>query len=219
MVNLVELIEKGGLVTYPLIFCSIVSLAVIMEKLWRLRGVVSSIEDLTLSVIPTLTQGNLESALFICGNYKRSPMASTYRDLLSSGRNQSLRQATDLMEEKRFEEVHKLKGHLWMLGTIGSSAPFIGLLGTVIGIIKSFHSMSVMGTGGFSVVAAGISEALIATALGLIVAIFAVIFYNYFQIRIGSINAEMKINSTKFLEAYKEWRYAYGTIRQARREV
>jgi biopolymer transport protein ExbB len=219
MVNLIGLIEKGGLVTYPLIFCSIISLAVIMEKFWKLRGVVSSTEDLTLSVIPTLIQGNIQSALFICGKYKRSPMASTFRDLLSSGRNQSLRQANDLIEEKRFEEVHKLKGHLWMLGTIGSSAPLIGLLGTVIGIIKSFHSMSIMGTGGFSVVASGISEALIATALGLVVAIFAVIFYNYFQIRIGSINAELKINASKFLDAYKEWRYAYGINRQVGREV
>ncbi|MGH7889991.1 MAG: MotA/TolQ/ExbB proton channel family protein, partial [Thermodesulfobacteriota bacterium] len=116
--------------------------------------------------------------------------------LLSLGRNKSLSQAANSMEEKRFEEVHKLKQRLWILGTIGGSAPFIGLPGTVVGIIKSFHSMSVVGTGGFSVVAGGISEALIATALGLIVAIVAVVFYNYFQIRINSINAELKINSS-----------------------
>jgi len=219
MENLVELIKEGGLATYPLIFCSIVSLAVIIEKFWNLRGIVPSTEELTVSIIPSLTQGNLEASLFICGNYKRSPMSRIYRSLLSSERTRSLRQATDLMEEKRFEEVHKLKERLWMLGTIGSSAPFIGLLGTVIGIIKSFHSMSVMGTGGFSVVAAGISEALIATALGLVVAIIAVIFYNYFQIRINVINAELKIHSSKFLEAYKEWRHTHGTNRQAGREV
>jgi biopolymer transport protein ExbB len=219
MGNLAELIEKGGLVTYPLIFCSIICLAVIMEKFWNLRGIVSSTEELTDSIITSLNQENQESSLFICGNYKRSPMAGIYGYLLSLGRNKSLKQATDLIEEKRFEEVHKLKKHLWILGTIGSSAPFIGLLGTVIGIIKSFHSMSVMGTGGFSVVAAGISEALIATALGLVVAIIAVIFYNYFQITINSVNAELKINSYKFLEAYKEWRHIYGINRQAGREV
>lgn len=219
MGNLLELIEKGGLVAYPLIVCSIISVAVIMEKFWNLRGIISSTEELTATIIPSLNQEDQESPLFICGNYKQSPMATIYGYLLSLGRNKSLKQATDLIEEKRFEEVHKLKDHLWILGTIGSSAPFIGLLGTVIGIIKSFHSMSVVGTGGFSVVAAGISEALIATALGLVVAIVAVISYNYFQIRINAINAELKINSSKFFEAYKEWRHSHGSIRQAGREV
>ena len=85
-----------------------------------------------------------------------------------------------------FEETQKLKKHLWILGTVASSAPFIGLLGTVVGIIKSFESMAIAGTGGFAVVAAGISEALVATALGLAVAIIAVIFYNYFQTRIAN---------------------------------
>lgn len=219
MWNLVELLEKGGLVAYPLIVCSIVSVTVIMEKFWNLHGIISSTEELTATIIPSLNQENQESSLYICGNYKRSPFASIYGYLLSLGRNKSLKQATDLLEEKRFEEVHRLKERLWILGTIGSSAPFIGLLGTVIGIIKSFHSMSVAGAGGFSVVAAGISEALIATALGLVVAIVAVVFYNYFQIRTNDINTELKINSSKFLESYKEWRHAYGVNRQVGREV
>jgi biopolymer transport protein ExbB len=219
MWDLAELIGKGGLVAYPLIFCSVVSLAVILEKFWNLRGIVSSTEELTDAIVPSLNKENQESYLYICGNYKRSPFASVYGYLLSLGRNKSLKQATDFIEEKRFEEVHKLRGRLWILGTIGSSAPFIGLLGTVVGIIKSFHSMSVMGTGGFSVVAAGISEALIATALGLVVAIIAVVFYNYFQTTVNGVNVELKINSYKFLEAYKEWRHANGINRQAGREV
>src|SRR5438094_4201896 len=71
-----------------------------------------------------------------------------------------------------------------MLGTIGSAAPFIGLFGTVMGIIRAFHHMAIAGTGGFAVVAGGISEALIATALGLAVGIIAVVCYNYFQARV-----------------------------------
>jgi biopolymer transport protein ExbB len=98
-----------------------------------------------------------------------------------------------------FEETQKLKKHLWILGTVASSAPFIGLLGTVVGIIKSFESMAIAGTGGFAVVAAGISEALVATALGLAVAIIAVIFYNYFQTRIGNLNALFRIQVAKVL--------------------
>jgi biopolymer transport protein ExbB/TolQ len=73
-------------------------------------------------------------------------------------------------------------------------------LGTVVGIIKAFESMAVAGTGGFAVVAAGISEALVATALGLAVAIIAVIFYNYFQTRISTLNGLFRIQVAKILQ-------------------
>jgi len=86
-----------------------------------------------------------------------------------------------------FEETQKLKKHLWILGT-------------VVGIIKSFESMAIAGTGGFAVVAAGISEALVATALGLAVAIIAVIFYNYFQTRIATLNGLFRIEVAKILQ-------------------
>jgi len=98
-----------------------------------------------------------------------------------------------------FEETQNLKKNLWILGTVASSAPFIGLLGTVVGIIKAFENMAVAGTGGFAVVAAGISEALVATALGLAVAIIAVIFYNYFQTRIANLNGQFRIQVSKVL--------------------
>ncbi len=108
--------------------------------------------------------------------------------------------ASALAAEAMFEEAQKMRKHLWILGTVASSAPFIGLLGTVIGIIKSFENMAIVGTGGFTVVAAGISEALVATALGLGVAIIALIFYNYFQTRIGNLNGLFRIQVGKILQ-------------------
>jgi biopolymer transport protein ExbB/TolQ len=105
--------------------------------------------------------------------------------------------------ERRFEEMERLKGSLWILGTVASSAPFIGLFGTVVGIVKAFHHMAVLGSGGFAVVAGGISEALIATALGLVVAIVALIFYNYFQIRLDRIEAALTIGGARLLEALR----------------
>ena len=101
-----------------------------------------------------------------------------------------------------FEETQHLRKHLWILGTVASSAPFIGLFGTVVGIIKAFESMAVSGTGGFAVVAAGISEALVATALGLGVAIIALVFYNYFQTRIGSLMALFRIQVARVLRHF-----------------
>ena len=82
-----------------------------------------------------------------------------------------------------------------------TSAPFVGLFGTVVGILKAFQSMSVAGTGGFKVVSQGIAAALVATAAGLLVAIYAVIAYNYFVSRIGSIAMQYKLYSEEFLAA------------------
>jgi biopolymer transport protein ExbB len=216
--NVLKLIEQGGIATYPLIFCSIIIVAVISERLFALRGVVPSTQRVTSLVVPLVAQGDFDSALFICSKYKKSLLASIYYFLLSSGKDKTLKQISDQLEEKKFEEVQDLKQNVWILGTIGSSAPFIGLFGTVVGIIKSFHNMAQLGTGGFSVVAGGISEALIATAMGLVVAIVAVIAYNYFQTKIATINTVVKINSVKFLEAYKEGRRLNGN-REAGRKV
>jgi len=85
--------------------------------------------------------------------------------------------------------------------SIGSSAPFIGLFGTVVGIMRAFHSMAIVGTGGFGVVAGGISEALIATALGLAIGIVALVFYNYLQNRVERIDGALRIGSARLLEA------------------
>ena len=108
------------------------------------------------------------------------------------------------MERRRLEQSAELRRNLWILGTIGSSAPFIGLFGTVVGIIRSFTSMSEAGAGGFAVVSAGISEALVATAAGILVAVIAVIFYNYFQIRVGKYQFQLKMLSEEMLEVWDQ---------------
>ncbi|MDZ7343353.1 MAG: MotA/TolQ/ExbB proton channel family protein, partial [candidate division KSB1 bacterium] len=95
------------------------------------------------------------------------------------------------------EEKMKLERYLSILGTMGNIAPFIGLLGTVIGIIRAFHDLAVSGSGGPSVVSAGIAEALITTAAGLVVAIPAVIAYNYFLRRVGTIMSEIEAATKK----------------------
>jgi biopolymer transport protein ExbB/TolQ len=91
----------------------------------------------------------------------------------------------------------KLERYLSILGTLGNIAPFIGLFGTVVGIIRAFRDLAVSGSGGPSVVAAGISEALITTAAGLVVAIPAVIAYNYFLRRVGTVMTEIEAASKK----------------------
>src|SRR6186713_1196528 len=123
--NVWSLIQQGALSTYPLLFCSVLVVAIALERAWALRGVIAQAGKLVGVIAPALSRGDLAAAQGALGN------------------------------------------------TSASAAPFIGLFGTVMGIIRSFHTMAIAGTGGFAIVAGGISEALIATALGLAVGIVA----------------------------------------------
>jgi biopolymer transport protein ExbB/TolQ len=101
--------------------------------------------------------------------------------------------------------VASFKRYLWALGTVGSSAPFVGLFGTVVGILKAFQAISMAGgAGGFKVVSAGIAAALVATAAGLLVAIYAIIAYNYFVAKVNQIGVQYKLFAEEFLFALGE---------------
>ena len=197
--DLIEIIHKGAIATYPLILLSIISVTVVLERLWSLRNISSLTLRITESLLEPIKKGQRDLAIAICKQNAHSPAARIFLNTLSQEGSHSMDAVNTFASEAMFEETQKLKKHLWILGTVASSAPFIGLLGTVVGIIKSFESMAIAGTGGFAVVAAGSSEALVATALGLAVAIIAVIFYNYFQTRIGNINALFRIQVAKVL--------------------
>jgi biopolymer transport protein ExbB len=94
-----------------------------------------------------------------------------------------------------------MKRGIWMIGTVGSLAPFVGLFGTVIGIIRAFSVMADAGGGGFAVVASSLSEALIATAAGLGVAIVALLFFNYLNSSIAGINQVLARASERMVQA------------------
>lgn len=195
--NFVQIIQQGAIATYPLILMSIISLTVIFERLWSLRNIGAATIRITDSILEPTRKGQRDLAIAICKQNSNCPAGRIFLNLLEQG---VAARAGEAATEAMFEETQKLKKNLWILGTVASSAPFIGLLGTVVGIIKSFESMAVAGTGGFAVVAAGISEALVATALGLGVAIIAVIFYNYFQTRIATLNGLFRIQVAKVLQ-------------------
>lgn len=194
--DLIDIIHKGAIATYPLILMSIISVTVIFERLWSLKSIGSVTLRITESILEPIRKGQRDLAIAICKQNSNWPAGRIFLNVLDR-ETSGLEVANSFATEAMFEETQKLKKHLWILGTVASSAPFIGLLGTVVGIIKSFESMAVAGTGGFAVVAAGISEALVATALGLGVAIIAVMFYNYFQTRISTLNGLFRIQVGK----------------------
>jgi biopolymer transport protein ExbB len=198
--DFIEIIHRGAIATYPLIILSIISLTVVFERLWSLRNIGSMTLRVTDSILDPIKKGQRDLAIAICKQNSHSPAGRIFLNVLERDLGTRSEAANSIATEAMFEETQKLKKHLWILGTVASSAPFIGLLGTVVGIIKSFESMAIAGTGGFGVVAAGISEALVATALGLGVAIIAVIFYNYFQSRISTLNGLFRIQIAKILQ-------------------
>lgn len=198
--NLLEIIHKGAIATYPLIIMSVVSVAVVLERLWSLRNIGTLTLRLSESIMDPIGKGQKDLAVAMCRQNAQCPAARIFMRIISRYGGENFETASALAAEAMFEETQKMRKHLWILGTVASSAPFIGLLGTVIGIIKSFENMAIVGTGGFTVVAAGISEALVATALGLGVAIIALIFYNYFQTRIGNLNGLFRIQVGKILQ-------------------
>jgi biopolymer transport protein ExbB len=199
--DLIDIIQKGAIATYPLILMSVISVAVVLERLWALKNIGSLTLRIAESLVEPLKKGQRDLAVVICKQNTDSPVGRIMLSILNHESGARAETATSVATEAMFEEGQRLKKNLWILGTVASSAPFIGLLGTVVGIIKSFESMAVAGTGGFAVVAAGISEALVATALGLGVAIIAVVFYNYFQTRIASLNGLFRIQVAKIIQS------------------
>jgi biopolymer transport protein ExbB len=198
--SIISMIQQGWYATYPLLIISVVCVTIILERIWSLWGVGRRATHSAERLIVPLRQGKFGEALDALKGH-RTAGERIFHELLSEAQSADRARLEEVDEERRFAEVLQLRGFIWVLATSGASAPFIGLFGTVVGILVAFQSMAVMGTGGFSVVAAGISEALISTALGLIVAIIAVIFYNYFSQKIERINATIHICAARLIDA------------------
>jgi len=184
---------------YPLIAGSFLVLWIVFERVWRFRGLADGTRELTRKTIDKLVQRDVESARELC-EASDLPIARVYREAMR-WRNVPLEDLERVLSTSRQEAAHELKRGLWIVGTIGSLAPYVGLFGTVIGIIRAFRDMAEHGAGGFEVVASGISEALIATAAGLAVAIFALLFFNYLQTRVGAIAGVYARSCERFVQA------------------
>jgi len=198
--SVVELIDKGGFVMYPLLIFSIIIWAVAFEKIWFLSQLKKQFVAIHGSACKLLEENKVHEAKGLFHN--THPMLIPPFQAVIEGKSEN-REVWEQKISRRLSETQMgLRRYLWILGTIGSSAPFIGLFGTVVGIIKSFDSMAKTGKSGFTVVSSGLSEALIATAAGIIVAVIAVIFYNYFQTRLQNLGLEFKNKLEDLVDVY-----------------
>jgi biopolymer transport protein ExbB len=198
-----KFIEVGGVALWIIIGLSVLAVAVACERLAALWSFQSRARTLADTVRRCLFRGAVAEARAACERSK-SPLA----DVFLVGFERHGRSSRDALESAVDRERQRItldmKVRLWILGTIGATAPFIGLYGTVVGIMSAFRSISERGGGGFTVVSQGISEALITTAAGIAVAVEAVIFYNFFNQRLARFAVEVKLLVDEFLEALRE---------------
>jgi biopolymer transport protein ExbB len=197
--DLLGMFQQGWLTTYPLLAASVIAFGVFLERLWRFRGLHDETRALTKSTIDAVVKRDLDRARQLC-EASSQPIAEIFLEAMR-WRNVPLEDLERVLSTSRHEAAYDLKRGLWMIGTIGSLAPYVGLFGTVVGIIRAFADMAEHGAGGFEVVAAGISEALIATAMGLAVAIVSLLFFNYLQTRVGLIASAYARSCERFVQA------------------
>lgn len=185
-------------VLWLLVFLSILSIAIIIERMLFFMKIKSNFPKFISEMRESLSSENNDKAQESCENGKDLARKVAHYGLLNKSKN--IHSLQGGMESIIVEERQQLDKGLVVLGTLGNNAPFIGLFGTVIGIIKAFADLASNPDGGPSVVMAGISEALVATAVGLLVAIPAVIAYNAFnrivKKHISNAEATLKLMTT-----------------------
>lgn len=195
MTNLRELLSAGGPVLILLILLSVYSLSVILERFFRFRRSIGISRKLMAYCRHPIRSDNYEKVTDACTREmtKDTPAAHVIMTLVEK-RDRSKAELKEMADSTIDWEVTKLQRKLTVLGTLGSITPFIGLFGTVIGVMHAFKDLAgaTATAGGASVVAAGIAEALVNTAAGLFVAIPAVIAYNYFLSKTNYFGKELE---------------------------
>lgn len=203
--ELLPLIRSGGVAMLIIVATALLALGVAIERWIVFFGVIHRARDLGDTVARHLFRGEVAEGRTIVER-SRTPAADIFLAAFARLGRGSIEQVEAAVERERQAVGLRLRSHLWILGTIGATAPFLGLFGTIVGIMRAFHEIASTGQGGFAVVAEGISEALVTTAGGIVSGVLAVVLYNYFQARGGRTLLELKLVSEEFLEVVKEQR-------------
>jgi biopolymer transport protein ExbB len=203
---MLEIVQAGGWLMLPIIACSIAAAAIILERLWTLQHHRVLPSELAQQVTHWAGRRTI-SAEHLQRLHESSPLGQLLAAGLANRRasHEAIKQS---IEDSGRHVVHELERYLNPLGTIAAITPLLGLLGTVIGMIKVFAAITANGVGNPGVLAGGISEALITTAAGLSVAIPALIGYRYLRGRIDGLVVQMEKEAMKFLESISATRVA-----------
>ena len=172
-----DLFRQGGFIMYPLLIFSILAWTIGIYKIIMLNKFKKQYRLLSDNFQNFLSSDKSQDLRGLLASESQL-VARPYGPLLSSAPKEVM---SERVGRRLTETNSELKQYLWVLGSISASAPFIGLFGTVMGIMESFKAIGETGRSGFSVVASGISESLVATGAGIMVAVVALLFYNFLQ--------------------------------------
>ena len=194
-----EIVRSGGWLMLPILLCSIVAIAIVIERFWTLSATRISPKYVVAQVWTWLKNNQLDST-----KLRELRLSSPLGQILAAGLLSSKNGRTAMnesIEQTAAQVVHDMERYLNTLGTIAAITPLLGLLGTVVGMIRVFSEIMLQGTGNANALAGGISEALITTAAGLTVAIPTYMFHRHFTRKVDSLVLSLEQESTKLVDA------------------
>ncbi|HPJ72882.1 MAG TPA: MotA/TolQ/ExbB proton channel family protein [bacterium] len=197
-----SLLQQGGFLMYVILLCSVVGLAVFLEKLYHLHRAAIDPEPLLLRVRELVGEANTASALSLCRETP-GPVAHIIAAGLSKA-GLARPEIKEAIEDAGLREVSRLESRLGILATVAHISPLLGLLGTVLGMIRTFRTIENLdGLVNPSNLAGGIWEALLTTAFGLIVAIAAFVAYNFLVSRVEKMVGQMEVSAVEIADLLK----------------
>ena len=211
---LLQSIIDGGWALWVIVGCSVIALGITFERLQTLRRAEMTTAELLFKVRKAVRGGDLQAAIAICEETD-GPVAATlgvglrklvFLERIGKPKDEIEKGIVEAMEEHGGQVVNFLERNLTSLATVASLAPILGMMGTVIGMIKAFGDAGAAGNMTPAVVAVGISEALLCTAGGLIVAAMSTVEYNYFTQRVNRLVLQVQAASTELVEHLLETR-------------
>jgi biopolymer transport protein ExbB len=203
-----EIVKAGGIMMGPIILASIVTAAIFLERLWTLQTKRVLPTELTEKVWRWVEQQQIQDK-HIAALQQNSPLGK----ILAAGLANRYRDRAvirESIEDTGRHVVHELDRFIGTLGTIASLTPLMGLLGTVLGMIRTFNAITTAGIGNPASLAGGIAEALITTAAGLTVAIPALLAYKYLRGRVQTLVVQMEKEAMKLVDAIERQSAAHG---------
>ncbi len=196
-----DFVVKGGVLMIPIALCSIIALAIFLERLWSLRRSKVIPRDFLIEIEDLIRREKIPEAITRCRKDNSSMANIIVAGIRNFGKRREI--VKESIEEIGRREAATLERYINVVGTIAAIAPLLGLLGTVFGMIKAFNVISIQGVGNPSSLAGGISEALITTAAGLVVAIPTFVLYRYLANKADALIVEMEENSIRMVDLLK----------------
>jgi len=193
-----QTVQSGGPAMWMLLLLSVTAIAIVIERLMFFSSQHSDSKGLLRTLGQKIASDDLSGAVKVCQQEKGMLPKILEFGLKRGEKNRA--DITDALSIALMEHLNTLERNLGIIGTIAVISPFVGLFGTVLGIIRAFQDIALKGNSTPAVVAAGVSEALVTTAAGLFVAVVSVIFFNYFKSRIKSFKQEMIVSANQLAE-------------------